>query len=138
MRVRQSPKYIIIDYWLVGAIHRSIQTGVIFYIAYSLWVDQTWAYHEYPLGSVNAWAEPANIENALRSDYPSGFEYCSNRAHSFEYSSTFIYEAPTCKFIPGHQLITMGKGSVGVTTQCVVEPSTVARGHATHAARGSR
>ena len=68
-----------------------------------------------PCRGVQRWEE--DVSSDVRADYPGSFSHCSNPSHSFVYSSSFVYEAPECRFIPPYQLITKGFSSVGVVTQ---------------------
>ena len=49
-----TPKYMKIDYWVVGVTNRVFQLLIIFYIVWDLSVKQAWAYARRPLPSAAA------------------------------------------------------------------------------------
>jgi hypothetical protein len=100
--------------------NRFLQIGILVYAIFTLFFNATWAYNEYPLGTVNAWSEPGNIEALLGNDYDSAHSYCSNPSHAFDYSESFMYAMPECRFLPAYQLMTKGVGRVDITSHFLV------------------
>ena len=39
--VYRTPKYVIVDYWVVGLLNRTLQAAIIFYVIFSLTVDKS-------------------------------------------------------------------------------------------------
>ena len=93
-----------------------MQVLIVIYTVFTLFVSQTWAYNEYPMGTVNAYAEPGTQPSMVVDDYPGTYDYCSNPSHAFAYSATFQYQAPDCLFVPAYQLIQKGVGRVDITS----------------------
>ena len=122
----RTPKYILVEVPLVGIIHRLGQIGALIYVIYTMVEGNTWAMTTVPLGSVNPWVEAGGYTTMGRdtADYAS-VSYCSNPAHAYKYSASFLYgskEMPPICESPNYYTITQKTvDSVFVTTAYIEE-----------------
>jgi hypothetical protein len=114
-----SPKYMKIDYWFVGLVNRVLQLLIFAYVLYSLINTKAWAYHEAPLGTVNAYAGAgADFMHVgqLTTDAIGALPYCNNETHAYRLSAMYNYDMPECKYVIPEQLVSKGNGQVSIVT----------------------
>ena len=112
-----TPKYIKVDYWPIGLLNLSLKITIFVYVVWSLYVEQSWAYSEVPLGTVNAFGvATADYYDAAGRGAGNLPSYCNNPQHAFKFSNEFNYTTPDCRFTVPEQLVIKGKGQVQVVT----------------------
>ena len=113
----RTPKYLLIDYWVIGLLNRALQILIVCYTVITLVAEKDWAYIATPVGTVNAFGSAGGAYADIRNiaDY-STVQYCSNATHSFVDDATFTYATPECRFVVPSSIVHKGKGFVTIST----------------------
>ena len=90
-------KTVTIQVWQVGVLHLVLQIAVLVYVLLTLYLGNTWAYTEVPIGKVNAWSGLGTYLNDARLPNYNSLPYCNNASLSFAYSPTFVMDSPVCE-----------------------------------------
>ena len=112
----RTPKFIKVDVWQLGLLHRVLQLTALGYaIGYVLLDRQAWAYSEAPIGKANAWGEPGKLHQMkdfkyYTRDQGGPFSYCSNSSLSYAYSPTYVMDNIACRALTGGEVpLTTGR-----------------------------
>jgi len=98
----------------VGVVYRVCQLLCAVYIAFSLYVNSTWAYSEVPVGTTNSWLEPGDMSATIETvELP----YCKgDGSYSFVLSKDFQYTHPVCEVSSPNELSSKGHNLLQITT----------------------
>lgn len=109
-------KTVTIQVWQVGFVYRLIQLIVVAYVSTSLYFNESWAYVETPMGSVNAWPEDGGfLDHANLGDY-APLSYCANSSFSYAYDASFVMDNPSCETANPYEITTKLPGQLIFTT----------------------
>ena len=117
------PSTVTIQIWQVGALYKLAQLAVVLYIILTLYLNNTWAYTEVPIGTQNAWSEGGDWLSLAGSDY-SNLPQCANSGGAFNYAydgAFFNYDNAVCDKVHPYQITKKGIGVVHFTTQFIEE-----------------
>ena len=81
----------------LGVVYRICQLITVIYLGLSLYLGESWAYSEKPIGEVNAWPEGGQWRSqADLIDYTT-LNYCGNPSFSYAYDANFLMDDPKCE-----------------------------------------
>ena len=82
---------------LLGAVHKGCQLLVFLYVGISLYIGDSWAYTEAPVGVVNAWPEGGDWR-AHADLFPNvaSLPHCTDDRFSYAYDENFVMDNPEC------------------------------------------
>ena len=88
--VFEVPQRVVVEERRIGAVYRLCQLCVLLYLSLTLYLGDTWAYTEQPVGDANAWPEGGSWTSAL--DNIATLKYCTGGNFSYAYDENFLME----------------------------------------------
>ena len=112
-----TPKLIYIDMWQLALLHKLMQVGVLMYIMWGFFAEESWAVVEIPAGSFNAWVTTGSfMEDTNVPSFAQKFPYCASSANLYADGPDFLYDNPVCTLVKKDQVSEKTPSSIFITT----------------------
>lgn len=116
-----SPVFLKLEYFPIGVLNRILQIAILGYVVNQIVREQSWAYSETPLGTVNAFGGEGDGFSKLfymqtKASTLAQLDYCGNESHAFQYDAVYDYKVPECRMIPAEQMVIKALGGVQFVT----------------------